>query len=55
MRKTAVKESEELTARGVAGFFEKVVSRFGNGAKIDARASISAVRSMWWSAGREPS
>ena len=35
MRRTAVKESEELTVRGVEGFFEKVVSRFGNGAKID--------------------
>ena len=35
MRKTPVKESEELTVRGVEGFFEKVVSRFGNGAKID--------------------
>lgn len=35
MRKTAVKECEELTLCGVEGFFEKVVSRFGNGAKID--------------------
>lgn len=35
MRGTRVKESEELTVRGVEGFFEKVVSPFGNGAKID--------------------
>ncbi|MGI0140792.1 MAG: DUF2080 family transposase-associated protein, partial [Thermoplasmata archaeon] len=26
---------EELTLRGVEGFFEKVVTPFGNGAKID--------------------
>ncbi len=35
MRKTPVKEAEELTVRGVEGFFEKVVTRFGNGSKID--------------------
>lgn len=35
MARTIVKEAEELTLRGVEGFFEKVVSRFGNGAKID--------------------
>jgi putative transposon-encoded protein len=35
MRKMVLKESEELTLRGVEGFFEKVVTRFGNGAKID--------------------
>ena len=35
MALTVVKEAEELTLRGVEGFYEKVVSRFGNGAKID--------------------
>jgi putative transposon-encoded protein len=35
MRRTLVKEAEELTVRGIEGFFEKVVSPFGNGAKID--------------------
>lgn len=34
-RKPPLREAEELTVRGVEGFFEKVVSRFGNGAKID--------------------
>lgn len=35
MARTRVRESEELTIHGVEGLFEKVVSRFGNGAKID--------------------
>lgn len=35
MRTTRLKESEELKFRGIEGFFEKVVTRFGNGAKID--------------------
>lgn len=35
MGRTVVKEAEELTLRGIEGFFEKVVSPFGNGAKID--------------------
>lgn len=30
-----VVETTELTIRGVEGFFEKIVSRFGSGAKID--------------------
>jgi putative transposon-encoded protein len=34
-RKTPLREAEELTVRGVEGYYEKVVSRFGNGAKID--------------------
>lgn len=34
-KRTEVKESEQVTFEGVEGFFEKVVSRFGNGAKID--------------------
>jgi putative transposon-encoded protein len=28
-------EATELTIRGVEGFFEKIVTKFGNGAKID--------------------
>ena len=35
MARTRVKETEELTLRGIEGFFEKVVNRFGNGAKVD--------------------
>ncbi len=35
MVRTKVEEAEELTLRGIEGFFEKVVSPFGNGAKID--------------------
>lgn len=35
MPRTHVKEAEELTLQGIEAFFEKVVSRFGNGAKID--------------------
>lgn len=35
MARTKVEEAEELTVRGIEGFFEKVVSSFGNGAKID--------------------
>jgi putative transposon-encoded protein len=35
MPKIQLSEVEELNVRGVEGFFEKVVTRFGNGAKID--------------------
>ncbi len=35
MRKAQVRESEELTVTGVEGFFEKTVTKFGNGSKID--------------------
>lgn len=35
MRRLQVKETEELTVTGVEGFFEKVVTKFGNGSKID--------------------
>jgi len=31
----SVTEVAELTVRGVEGFFEKTVTRFGSGAKID--------------------
>ena len=35
-RKSArVTETNELTVRGVEGFFEKTVTKFGSGAKID--------------------
>ncbi len=30
-----VQEASELTVRGVEGFFEKTVTKFGSGAKID--------------------
>jgi putative transposon-encoded protein len=35
MRKIRVREATELTVRGVEGFFEKPVTKFGSGAKID--------------------
>jgi putative transposon-encoded protein len=35
MRKIRVEEATELTVRGVEGFFEKSVTKFGSGAKID--------------------
>jgi putative transposon-encoded protein len=35
MRKVPVEEATELTVRGVEGFFEKSVTKFGSGAKID--------------------
>jgi putative transposon-encoded protein len=35
MRKIRVHEATELTVRGVEGFFEKPVTKFGSGAKID--------------------
>ena len=35
MVRTKAREAEELTVRGIEGFFEKIVTPFGNGAKID--------------------
>ena len=35
MPRTVVKEREELNLSGIEGFFEKTVTPFGNGAKID--------------------
>lgn len=35
MRKVPVTERTRLAVEGVEGFFEKVVTRFGSGAKID--------------------
>lgn len=35
MRKIRIEEATELTVRGVEGFFEKSVTKFGSGAKID--------------------
>lgn len=35
MKRVRMKETEELTVRGVEGFFEKTVTKFGSGAKID--------------------
>ena len=35
MVRTRAREAEELTVRGIEGFYEKVVTSFGNGAKID--------------------
>ena len=35
MRKVRVEEATQLTVRGVEGFFEKSVTKFGSGAKID--------------------
>lgn len=32
---TGIHATEELTVTGVEGFFEKIVTTFGNGAKID--------------------
>jgi len=35
MTPTKVEEATELAVRGVEAFFEKVVTKFGSGAKID--------------------
>lgn len=35
MRKIRVVEATELKVQGVEGFFEKSVTKFGSGAKID--------------------
>jgi putative transposon-encoded protein len=35
MRKIRVEEATVITVRGVEGFFEKPVTKFGSGAKID--------------------
>jgi putative transposon-encoded protein len=35
MGSTKIKEATELTVDGIEGFFEKTVTKFGSGAKID--------------------
>ena len=35
MRKIEMKEQAELTVKNIVGFFEKKVTPFGNGAKVD--------------------
>jgi len=35
MRKIEIKEQTKLTVKNIIGFFEKKVTPFGNGAKVD--------------------
>ena len=35
MGPTKIRETSELTVKGIEAFFEKTVTRFGSGAKID--------------------
>ncbi|MFQ6084642.1 MAG: DUF2080 family transposase-associated protein [Candidatus Aminicenantia bacterium] len=35
MRKIEIKEQTKLTVKNIIGFFEKRVTPFGNGAKVD--------------------
>lgn len=35
MKRARMKEAVELSVQGVEGFFEKTVTKFGTGAKID--------------------
>ncbi len=35
MRKIAIKEKTEIKVSGIVGFLEKLVTPFGNGAKVD--------------------
>ena len=36
MRRIKVEASNEITVKNITAYFEKTVTRFGNGAKIDA-------------------
>ena len=36
MKKIAVKITNEINVKNISAYFEKTVTRFGNGAKIDA-------------------
>ena len=36
MRRIKVEASNEITVKNITSYFEKTVTRFGNGAKIDA-------------------
>jgi putative transposon-encoded protein len=36
MRKIKVEASNEISVKNIAAYFEKTITRFGNGAKIDA-------------------
>ena len=35
MGKVAIKEKSELKIKNIKGFFEKIVTKFGTGAKVD--------------------
>lgn len=35
MARTKIKEAAEVTVHGIEAFFEKAVTKFGSGAKID--------------------
>jgi len=36
MKRIRQEVSKEITAKNIGGYFEKIVTRFGSGAKIDA-------------------
>ncbi len=44
MKKTPLKEKTRLTVTGVLGFFERKVTAFGNGAKVDCQKEFIGKR-----------
>jgi putative transposon-encoded protein len=44
MKKDSLKEKSSLTVTGVIGFFERKVTAFGNGAKVDCQKEFIGKR-----------
>ena len=44
MRNASVKEKTEIKVSGIAGFFERTVTPFGNGAKVDCQKEFIGKR-----------
>jgi putative transposon-encoded protein len=44
MKKIPLKEKTRLTVTGVLGFFERKVTAFGNGAKVDCQKEFIGKR-----------
>ena len=44
MRKIKIKEKNELKISGILGFMERIVTPFGNGAKVDCQKEFIGKR-----------
>ena len=44
MRNESVKEKTEIKVSGIVGFFERTVTPFGNGAKVDCQKEFIGKR-----------
>lgn len=44
MRQSKMEEKTEITVTGIVGFFERTVTAFGNGAKVDCQKEFIGKR-----------